>query len=121
MKKRFAASKISWLGYLIFSLAVCMSFTSVASAQTKTFEEWAQGEGYSHNDTMPSSFNASSQDITSLDGIGLYNWTITPTKYLYLTDNRITSLGSNTFNELTNLQFLYLITKSIFSLPEICF
>ena len=59
-----------------------------ASGQDYTFGDWARDEGYEPGDVMPSEvdtqcpYDGCSPAIDSLDGIGEFDWTTTPTTRL---------------------------------------
>jgi len=68
---------------LIAVLGIVLSLPSAARAQY-TFGDWAADEGYSPGASMPEHVWATGDSITSLAGIGDYDWNTTPTRRLYL-------------------------------------
>ena len=92
---------------LVVMLAVAVVWTPVPVSAI-TFGQWATNQGYSPDDAMPEEVNASDSLIDSLDGIGDYNWTATPTTALRLWDNQLSSIETGTFSGLTSLEGLYL-------------
>ena len=91
-----------------------------ADARAVTFADWAAANGYSSGAVMPQDVRADNATpaITSLAGIGDYNWTATPTTRLYLRDNQISSIESGDFTGLTNLSRLYLQDNQISSIES---
>jgi hypothetical protein len=87
-------------------VAVLISPT-VASAQY-TFGDWARDQGYEPGNVMPEVVKAWLAGIDSLDGIGEFDLTTTPTTMLWLDENQLSSIESGTFNRLTNLEWLWL-------------
>ena len=80
------------------TLAVVAALMSPAatSGQDYTFGDWARDQGYEPGDAMPEAVVAQMVRIDSLDGIGEFDWTATPTVELYLeyryrASNRATS------------------------------
>jgi Leucine-rich repeat (LRR) protein len=90
---------------------IVAAFLSPSTASAITFSEWATNNGYSPGDVMPAELEIdeyrSPTPITSLSGLGDYNWTATPTTRLFLNHNQISSIETGAFNglsELTELQ-----------------
>ena len=83
-----------------------------------TFGDWARDQGYLPGDAMPRNVYSidSSPAIESLDGIGEFDWTTTPTVELYLEYNQISSIESGAFSGLTNLEWLDLGNNPISSI-----
>jgi hypothetical protein len=92
------------------TLAVVVALISptVAAGQDYTFGDWARDQGYSPGDVMPQALLAWSEGIDSLDGIGEFDWTTTPTTDLDLHGNRLSSIESGDFSGLTKLEWLWL-------------
>jgi hypothetical protein len=90
------------------TLAVVAALISptAASGQDYSFGDWARDQGYSPGDVMPASVRAFNGPIDSLDGIGEFDWTTTPTVELDLHDNQLSSIESGTFSELPYLEYL---------------
>jgi hypothetical protein len=88
------------------TLAVVAALISptAASGQNYSFGDWARDQGYSPGDVMPSDVRAVAAGIDSLDGIGEFDWTTTPTTTLYLMSNQISGIESRAFEGLTNLR-----------------
>jgi len=106
---------------LMAVLGIVLSLPADARAATEyTFAEWATTEGYSSGAIMPTSVEAdgTTPAITSLAGIGDYDWTTTPTERLYLHSNQISSIESGDFTGLTNLTTLYLNGNPISSIES---
>jgi hypothetical protein len=103
----------------VLAVVAALVAPTVASGQNYTFGDWARDQGYSPGDVMPSAVSAwwelgdGSPRIESLDGIGEFDWTTTPTTALELTGNQITRIESGAFNGLTNLTVLGLCDISI--------
>jgi hypothetical protein len=57
---------------------------------------------------MPENVFADDSAIDSLDGIGEFDWTTTPTTYLGLASNRLSSIKAGVFSRLTNVTQLNL-------------
>jgi hypothetical protein len=98
-------------------VAALMSPT-VASGQNYSFGDWARDQGYSPGDVMRNSVQASRSSIDSLDGIGEFDWTTTPTRALYLGSNQISSIDSDDFSGLTSLGGLELAGNQISSIES---
>ena len=91
------------------TLAVVAALLSPPTASGQyTFGDWARDQGYSPGDVMHVWVDArdSSPAIDSLDGIGQFDWTTTPTMELILWSNQISSIESGDFSGLTNLEYL---------------
>ena len=86
---------------------------TVASGQDYTFGDWARDRGYEPGDVMPYRMHAQFSDMDSLDGIDEYDWTTTPTWYLSLTANHLTSVESGAFSGLTYLERLVLSSNQL--------
>ena len=102
-------------------VAACLTFVVPPAANADyTFGDWATNNGYADNAVMPGTVEATSSDprITHLDGIDDYNWTDTPTTFLYLSGNAISSIESGDFSGLTNLTTLYLSINAISSIES---
>jgi hypothetical protein len=103
-------------------LAALLSPTT-ASGQY-TFGDWASDQGYSPGDIMPNSVHAgwdwqgSLPQITSIEGVGEFDWTTTPTQALYLQFNQISSIDSDDFSGLTSLGGLELGANQISSIES---
>jgi hypothetical protein len=83
-----------------------------------TFGEWAANQGWTTGHVMLAGVDAGSAFINSLTGIGNYNWTTTPTVYLDLGGNQITSIESGAFTGLGNLQQVWLNGNQITSIES---
>jgi hypothetical protein len=81
-------------------LIVLMSPTA---ASAYAFGDWARGEGYEPGDVMPIGVDAWYSSIDSLDGIGEFDWTTTPTWELRLEGSQTSNIEPGTFSGLTNL------------------
>jgi hypothetical protein len=100
------------------ALAVVAALISptAASGQDYSFGDWARDQGYSPGDVMPETVMAFIPPwepgpvprIDSLDGIGEFDWTTTPTTQLWLHDNQISSIEPGDFDGLVNVWGLYL-------------
>jgi hypothetical protein len=79
-----------------------------------SFGDWARDRGYEPGDVMPEQVGASgsSPAIDSLEGIGEFDWTTTPTTHLHLRENQISSIESGAFSGLTNLTDLRLNSRN---------
>ena len=64
-------------------LLIVLMLPTTASGQY-TFGDWANDHGFDHGDAMPSEVWADNSSIDSLDGIGDFDWTTTPTWKLCL-------------------------------------
>jgi hypothetical protein len=95
---------------------------TAASGQDYTFGDWARDQGYSPGDVMPSWVDAvcwgCTSKIDSLDGIGEFDWTTTPTLQLDLEGNQISSIESDAFSGLTNLNRLFLGNNRLSSIDS---
>jgi hypothetical protein len=89
------------------AVAAALISPAVASGQC-TFLDWARDQGYEPGDVMPGAVNARVSGIDSLDGIGDFDWTTTPTTRLELGFNQLSSIESGGFSGLTNLMELWL-------------
>ena len=82
------------LATLAAVVAALMSSTA-ASGQDYTFGDWARDQGYEPGDAMPYSVDANGSSppaIDSLNGIGGFDWTTTPTTKLHVAHNQISSI-----------------------------
>jgi hypothetical protein len=91
---------------------------TLASGQDYTFGDWARDQGYSPGDVMPEDVRAGGDGIDSLEGIGDFDWTTTPTETLRLGRNQISSIESGTFSGLTNLTLLLLGSNQLSSIES---
>ena len=66
-------------------------------ARAITFGQWAINQGWPAGYVMPYEVYATYASIGSLAGIGNYDWATTPTMWLYLYGNQITSIESGAF------------------------
>jgi hypothetical protein len=93
----------------LVTLAVVAALISPTAASGYSFGDWASDQGYSPGAIMPDevsnacAFGSCANAIDSLDGIGEYDWTTTPTLQPDLSFNRISSIQSGNFDGLTNL------------------
>jgi hypothetical protein len=99
----------------ILAVVAALMPPTEASGQNYTFGDWARDHGYSPGDVMPrrvctgcSSYSPCSLAIDSLNGIGEFDWTGTPTTRLNLDFNQTSSIESDDFSGLTNLESLCL-------------
>jgi hypothetical protein len=77
-------------------VAVVLALILSTAASGYTFGDWASDRGYYHpGEVMPAGVYASLSSIDSLDGIGSFDWTTTPTTYLGLFVNQISSIESD--------------------------
>jgi hypothetical protein len=96
------------------AVVVALMSPAVASGQDYSFGDWARDHGYEPGDVMPREvdagciFSPCSPGIDSLDGIGEFDWTTTPTMSLHLQGNQLSSIESGDFSELSNLMLLSL-------------
>jgi len=95
-----------------------LASVSPISASGVTFGEWASDQGYAPGDALPGEVSASDTPIDSLDGIGAFDWTTTPTTSLFLDENRISSIEAGTFSGLTKLTELRLDENGISSIES---
>jgi hypothetical protein len=65
-------------------LGLVLSLPVAARAQVYTFGDWAADQGYAPGAVMGRRVYAYSDGITSLVGIGDYDWATTPTEDLLL-------------------------------------
>ena len=77
-------------------VVVLILMSPTAASGQYTFGDWARDKGYLPGDAMPEAVVAEMVRIDSLDGIGEFDWTATPTVELYLeyryrASNRATS------------------------------
>jgi Leucine-rich repeat (LRR) protein len=102
------------------TLAVVVALISptVAAGQDYTFGDWARDQGYSPGDAMPHVVGAAEAGIDSLDGIGEFDWTTTPTTDLDLHGNQLSSIESGDFSGLTNLTWLWLCDNKLTSIAS---
>jgi hypothetical protein len=91
---------------------------TVASGQDYSFGDWARDQGYSPGDVMPQDVWTGPAGIESLDGIGEFDWATTPTTFLDLNHNPISSVESGDFDGLTNLSNLVLSGTHISSIES---
>ena len=106
-----------WLATL--AVVVVSALMSPTAASGYTFGDWASDNGYSPGDVMPERGGRQRfLAIDSLDGIGEFDWTTTPTTELYLDDNQISSIESGDFSGLTNLTRLDLDSNQISSIES---
>ena len=104
---------------LMAVLGIALSLPTDARAETGyTFADWAAHQGYNAGAVMPNMMDAydAIPAITSLAGIGGYDWTTTPTDMLNLTNNEISSIEVGTFSGMTNLGLLSLSQNQISSI-----
>ncbi len=87
-------------------LALALVLIPPGHARAITFDQWATGRW--PGDIAPAYVDAEYADIHSLAGIDNYDWTTTPTTYLSLYDNQITSIESGAFTGLGSLTELWL-------------
>ena len=103
-----------------FSMGIAAFYAAVvcspSAAPAITFGEWAADRGYSPGDVMPDRVDASDASIHSLDGIGDYDWTTTPTERLCLDGNELQAIDVNEFRGLTDLRSLELGSNQISSI-----
>ena len=73
-----------------------------------TFGDWVRDHAYSPGAVMPESVDAkySSPAIQTLDGIGVFDWTTTPTTSLQLRGNELSSIETGDFSGLESLNSL---------------
>jgi len=110
---------VTHLGIVVIAiLAVALVLIPSTGAQAITFAQFAAANGYDTGDVMPEYVYADSASIHSLTGISDYDWTETPTIYLYLHSNQITSIGSGNFTGLSHLTTLYLYANQITSIES---
>ena len=98
---------------------ILLSLPANARAESGyTFADWAADHGYSAGAVMPNMLAAdgTTRAITSLAGIGGYDWTTTPTDMLNLMANEISSIKVGTFSGMTNLGLLSLSQNQISSI-----
>ena len=88
--------------FTVGMLAWALVLLPPSDARAITFGEWATGQGWP-DDVAPDVVYAANASIDSLAGIGDYDWTTTPTTYLDLSSNQITSVESGDFAGLGNL------------------
>ena len=74
------------------AVAAALLSPTVASGQDYTFGDWARDQGYEPGDVMPDEVYAQFSSIDSLIGIGEFDWTTTPTWYLVLFGNQLSSI-----------------------------
>jgi hypothetical protein len=93
-----------------FAVVVVVSalMSPMTASGQHSFGELAIDHGSFPGDAMASEVSASNSGIDSLDGIGEFDWTTTPTTWLWLQDNQISSIESGAFSGLTNLATLRL-------------
>ena len=101
---------------LAAAVVSAMMLPSVASAIT--FGDWASVNGYSSGAVMPQTVEAWDSSIDSLDGIGDFDWTTTPTTWLTLEGNQLSSIESGDFSGLTNLVQLNLSGNQLSSIES---
>jgi hypothetical protein len=91
--------------------AVVSALMSPTAVSAYSFGDWASDQGYDTGDAMPRvvSTRNSSLAIDSLDGIGDFDWTTTPTTKLELRHNQLSNIESGAFIGLTNLKRLSLV------------
>jgi hypothetical protein len=101
-------------------VAAVLALMLSTAASGYSFGDWAIANGYSLNADMPDEVDAggSSPAIDSLNGIGDYNWTATPTTNLYLYNNQLSSIESGDFSGLSNLTTLDLWGNQISSIES---
>ena len=90
----------------LVTLAVVATLTLPTAASGEyTFGDWARDQGYSPDDVMPELVDASNSHpaVDSLNGIGDFDWTTTPTTQLDLSRNQVSSIEPGDFSGLTNL------------------
>jgi Leucine-rich repeat (LRR) protein len=101
----------------MLAVVVALIAPTVASGQDYTFGDWARDQGYSPGEVMPEAVVACwppcSPEIDSLDGIGEFDWTTTPTTELWLLGSQISNIKPGDFNGLTNLEHLILLDSQI--------
>jgi len=103
---------------IALAAAVVSALMLPTAASAITFGDWASDNGYSPGDVMPGTVYAWYSSIDSLDGIGDYNWTTTPTMRLYLDGNQISSVESSDFSGLTSLDLLSLQENQLSSIES---
>ena len=102
------------------TLAVVAALVGPTTASGQyTFGDWAGDSGYTPGDVMPWQVGAGHSSIDSLDGIGEFDWTTTPTTELRLYDNQLTSIEPGDFSSLTNLTELNLDSNEIVSIERV--
>jgi hypothetical protein len=97
---------------------ICGDLVGGVSGQNYTFGDWARDQGYSPGDVVPEGFFAAWASIDSLDGIGGFDWTTTPTTGLALHTHRRSSIEPGAFSGLTNLTGLYLGDNKLSSIES---
>ena len=100
------------------ALVVVSALILPTAASGYSFGDWASDHDYSPGAVMPSEVSASYSSIDSLDGIGGFDWITTPTTWLELEHNQLSSIESGAFSGLTNLKFLSLSTNQISSIES---
>ncbi len=103
---------------LLLIVAVAVVLSLPAATEAYTFGEWATAEGYNPLVSLPKIMTAHNSGLTSLLGVGNYNWTATPTTYLGLGRNQLSSIESGDFTGLTRLVDLYLDNNQIESIES---
>ncbi len=103
---------------LLLIVAVAVVLSLPAATEAYTFGEWATAEGYNPLVSLPKIMTAHNSGLTSLLGVGNYNWTATPTTYLGLGRNQLSSIESGDFTGLTSLTFLDLENNHISSIES---
>jgi hypothetical protein len=105
-----------WSLYAVALVAAALVPFSPGDARAITFGDWAISQGWPAGHIMPNSVGAWSASIDSLAGIGDYDWTTTPTRYLYLNSNQIASIESGALAGLDHLIYLSLYDNRLTSL-----
>jgi hypothetical protein len=103
---------------LVLAAVVVPALMWPTAASAYSFGNWASDNGYSSGAVLPNTVRAGNSSIDSLDGIGDFNWTTTPTTRLFLEGNQLSSIESGDFSGLTNLENLRLNDNQISSIES---
>jgi Leucine-rich repeat (LRR) protein len=103
---------------LVLAAVVVPALMWPTAASAYSFGNWASDNGYSSGAVFPNTVRAGNSSIDSLDGIGDFNWTTTPTTRLFLEGNQLSSIESGDFSGLTNLENLRLNDNQISSIES---
>ena len=123
----FALSPLTAAVLLLVAVGVVLSLPAAAQGQHAvaveapyTFGDWASAQGYEPGDPLPQTVRCaySSPSITDLDGIGDYDWNDTPSTFLILSFNNISTIESGAFSGLTNLAAMDMRNNDIGSIES---
>jgi hypothetical protein len=102
--------------WTIAAVCVIPVWFSPTSASGITFGDWATAAGFRPGDVMPAELRAHYRQIDGLDRLDNFDWTTTPTTFLCLQGNRLSTIAPGDFRRLTNLRILDLSANRLESL-----